>query len=92
MGAWEDDAGMAGDAMAEMTSAELREALGLAGGLVAQADIARRYHLSPSRTNELVHDPSFPKPLGRVATKTNVWLVVDVDAWMAGRHVGGSAA
>lgn len=50
-------------------------------GVVAQADLARRWGLRPSVVHSLVHREDFPAPFGLVASKSLLWFADECDDW-----------
>jgi predicted DNA-binding transcriptional regulator AlpA len=72
----------------------LRAAIEASGGLVAQADIARRWGIGRARANELCSLPDFPEPVA-VIGRSAVYAGHEVDAWRIRRGAmarGGTMA
>lgn len=71
--------------MTNLSYDNLRQAIADSGGLVAQADLARRYGTSRSAVHQWVHrTTSFPKAVNVVGSRTEVWFAHEVDDWV--RH------
>lgn len=62
----------------------LRAAIEASGGLVAQADIGRRWGVGRTRANELCALPDFPEPVAIIG-RSPVYAGGEVDAWRARR-------
>ena len=66
--------------------APVRRAVVSVGGLVSQADLARRWKLSKPRIHQLVQHETFPEP----ATMVNgqpVWFAQHADLWLEHREL-----
>lgn len=70
---------------------DLRERVRARGGLVNQADIARRIGRSSTRVGTLVKEAGFPSPVGRVAGRP-VWSWAQVEEYRREQATVGGAA
>jgi predicted DNA-binding transcriptional regulator AlpA len=55
-------------------------------GVASQADLARRWGLSRQRVHQLVREPAFPAPAGRVSGQP-VWFAAEADEWREYREL-----
>lgn len=69
----------------------LRRAIDAAGGLVAQAGIARRWGITRSTANQLCASDDFPAPVATIG-RSAVYAAGEVDAWRARRTADRAAA
>lgn len=72
-----------------MTTDDLRDAIKAAGGLLTQADIARRYSVSKERAAEIVSSAGYPAPLEGKIGRSLVWIGNEVDAWRSATRAVG---
>lgn len=61
----------------------VRSAVGAAGGLLNQQEVAWLIGRNKSSTNFIVDTEDFPKPIWNVGHRTRVWLKEEVEKWMA---------
>jgi hypothetical protein len=61
-------------------SDELRRLIQDAGGLVTQAEMAKRWNISRQRIQELVAMPGFPKPVNP-GDRYKLYAWFEVEAW-----------
>jgi hypothetical protein len=63
---------------------DARVTLAAMQGLASQADLAKRWGVSPQRVHQLVHEAGFPPTAGRVNGE-RVWFAAEADEWRARR-------
>jgi hypothetical protein len=63
---------------------DARLMLGAMQGIASQADLAKRWGVSPQRVHQLVQEAGFPPSAGRVNGE-RVWFAAEADEWRARR-------
>jgi hypothetical protein len=73
------------DERSGITFDNARATLSALGGIASQADLAKRWGVSPQRVHQLVHEAGFPRTAGRVNGE-RVWFAAEADGWRAERR------